>query len=68
MEHLIAFFKANRGKQRELASILGLYPSTVSQWKAVPAEHARKVADFTGIPVEQLRPDLAAMFTREAAQ
>lgn len=58
MEHLLAYLKANRGKQRELATFLKLYPSTVSQWKAVPAEHARKVAEFTGIPVEKLRPDV----------
>lgn len=58
MEHLIAFFKANRGKQKELADYLGLYPSTVNQWKDVPAEHVRKVSDFTGISLTKLRPDL----------
>jgi DNA-binding transcriptional regulator YdaS (Cro superfamily) len=58
MEHLNAFFKAHRGKQTELAAILGLWPSTVSQWKSVPAEHVRTVADFTGIPHALLRPDL----------
>lgn len=58
MEHLIAYFKANRGQQKKLADELGLYPSTVSQWKAVPPEHVRKVADFTGIAPALLRPDL----------
>ena len=58
MEHLIAYFKANRGQQKRLASELGLYPSTVSQWKAVPAEHVRRVAEFTGITPALLRPDL----------
>lgn len=58
MEHLKAFFKANRGKQQELASHLGLWASTVSQWENVPAEHVRKVADFTGIDPAVLRPDL----------
>lgn len=67
MEHLIAYFKANRGKQRELATHLGLYPSTVSQWKDVPSEHVRKVSEFTNIPIADLRPDLAAIFA-EAAQ
>lgn len=60
MEHLIRYFKANRGKQRELAAFLKLYPSTLSQWKAVPAEHVRKVAEFTGIEPALLRPDLYA--------
>ena len=58
MEHLIAYFKANRGQQKRLADELGLYPSTVSQWKDIPAEHVRKVADFTGIAPVLLRPDL----------
>lgn len=58
MEHLVAYLKANRGQQKKLAAELGLYPSTVSQWKAVPAEHVRKVADFTGIAPAVLRPDL----------
>lgn len=58
MEHLIAYLKANRGQQRKLATELGLWPSTVSQWKDVPAEHVRKVAEFTGISPAVLRPDL----------
>jgi DNA-binding transcriptional regulator YdaS (Cro superfamily) len=58
MDHLLAYFKANRGKQKALADELGLFPSTVSQWKSVPAEHVRKVARFTGIAPELLRPDL----------
>lgn len=58
MEHLLRYLKANRGKQRELASFLKLYPSTISQWKDIPAEHVRKVAEFTGIEAAVLRPDL----------
>lgn len=58
MEHLTAFFKAHRGQQIALAKHLGLYPSTVSQWKDVPPEHVRKVHEFTGIPLAKLRPDL----------
>lgn len=60
MEHLIAYFKANRGSQFRLAKHLGKSPSTVSQWQTVPAEHVRKVADFTGIALVDLRPDLYA--------
>lgn len=60
MEHLRAYFKANRGKQQELANHLGLGASTVSQWQNVPAEHVRKVGEFTGIPLADLRPDLFA--------
>ena len=57
MEELIAYLKANRGKQTELAAALGLQPSTVSQWKAVPIEHVAEVSAFTGIAREVLCPD-----------
>ena len=50
--------KANRGKAVRLAEYLGLAPSTVSQWKNIPAEHVVGVEKFTGIPRQQLRPDL----------
>lgn len=56
MEQLIAYFKANRGKQKELAEKLGLSPSTVSQWKAVPVDHLAEVSAFTGIPRQDLLP------------
>lgn len=68
MEQFIAYLKAHRGKQQELARFLGLVPSTVSQWKAVPIEHVRKVAEFTGIPTQVLRPDLHAAIATEAAK
>lgn len=58
MELLRTYFKTNRGKQQELANHLGLGASTVSQWQNVPAEHVRKVAEFTGISPAELRPDL----------
>lgn len=57
MDALTSYFKANRGKQKELADKLGLYPSTISQWKAVPVEHLAEVEAFTGIPREELLPE-----------
>jgi len=57
MKKLSEFFKANRGAQKRLAEQLGLQPSTVSQWKSVPVEHLPEVAEFTGIPREELVPD-----------
>lgn len=65
MEKLIAYLKANRGKQTELAAFLGLYPSTVSQWKSIPPEHVRKVSEFTGIEPALLSPDLYAGMVAE---
>jgi DNA-binding transcriptional regulator YdaS (Cro superfamily) len=67
MEKLIEYFKANRGMQLKLAKHLGLQPSTVSQWKSVPVDHLPEVAEFTGIPREELLPD-AFRPAREAAE
>jgi len=67
MEALNAYFKANRGKQKALAERLGLYPSTISQWKAVPVEHLAEVEAFTGISREILLPDAFRAAKDEAA-
>lgn len=66
MDKLRAFLKANRGKAVELSRKLTLSPSTISQWQNVPPEHLRDVSDFTGIPISELRPDLAALFSEPA--
>lgn len=58
MEKLTEYLKAHRGEARKLAAHLGLAPSTISQWKNIPPEHLRGVEDFTGIPRQELRPDL----------
>lgn len=67
MEKLIEYFKANRGMQRRLAEYLGLQPSTVSQWKSIPPEYIPEVSGFTGIPREDLIPDVFRP-AREAAE
>jgi DNA-binding transcriptional regulator YdaS (Cro superfamily) len=33
-------------------------PQAISQWRRVPAERAADVAKVSGVPVEQLRPDV----------
>lgn len=58
METFKAYLKENRGMASRLAEALGKQPSTISQWKSVPAEHVRKVEAFTGIPAHELRPDV----------
>lgn len=57
MDKLNEFFKANRGMQTKLAELLGLRPSTISQWKSVPVEYLPEVSEFTGISREELLPD-----------
>ena len=36
-----------------------LSPQAVSQWKRVPQERVRKIAELTGFTPAELRPDLA---------
>ena len=57
---------AAAGNARKLARKLDIAPSAVAQWKHVPEGQVFKVAELTGIPVRELRPDLvhrAANFT-----
>ncbi len=50
------------GSQAALARILGISQPSVWKWldkgKALPAEHVHAVVAATGIPKEELRPDL----------
>jgi DNA-binding transcriptional regulator YdaS (Cro superfamily) len=41
-----------------LADRLGLRRQAVQQWRAVPAERVVEISRWTGIPREELRPDL----------
>lgn len=58
MEALTTWLDEQRGRRSELAGALGIYPSALSQWTRVPAEHALKVEQFTGISRYELRPDI----------
>lgn len=50
------------GSQAALADIVGVSQQAVSVWclkaKPIPAEHVLKVEAATGIPKEDLRPDI----------
>lgn len=58
MNKLITWLNAKRGRRRELAAALNIFPSALSQWTQVPATQAEKVAEITGIPPHELRPDV----------
>lgn len=45
-----------------LASALGIKHQALYGWKRVPAERVLDMERITGIPREQIRPDLAAIF------
>lgn len=42
----------------ELARQLGVTRQAVSLWDKIPLKHLRAVSKMTGIPRQQLRPDL----------
>ena len=46
------------GSQLALARGLGISHQAVAQWERVPAERVAEVERITGIPREQLRPDI----------
>lgn len=58
MEKLLEWLKAERGRQKFLAENLGIHSHAISQWTRVPAEIMGKISWITGIPMEQLRPDI----------
>lgn len=52
---------SRRGAVKMIADRLGISIAAVSQWRRVPRGRLEAVAEITGIPAEQLRPDLAAV-------
>lgn len=58
MEHLIKWFKAERGRKLRMTEKLDLSTGAISQWKRVPNRHVAAVARITRIPKHVLRPDL----------
>ena len=46
------------GGYAALARALGVKYQSIQRWKKIPAERVRAVELATGIPREQLRPDL----------
>lgn len=67
MEKLLEYLNAERGRRLKLAEALNIFPSAISQWTQVPAERIFQVSDFTGIPVEDLRPDMVRQRGAELA-
>lgn len=58
MKKLLEYLNAERGRRITLADALKINPSAISQWKEVPAERMGDVSRITGIPLEELRPDI----------
>ena len=54
----IALLRSQRGAQAKIAVACKIGRSAVAQWREVPAERVVTIEQVTGIPREQLRPDL----------
>ena len=46
------------GGSAKLAQHVGITAQAVSQWRSVPPKRAQKVAEVSGIPLHELRPDI----------
>ncbi len=55
--------RSKRGMMAQIAQELGLTRAAVVTWDRVPAERVVAVEQITGIPREQLRPDLYRVAT-----
>ena len=60
MNRLTEYLDEMRGRRVELARAIGVHPSAISMWTRVPGERLGQVSRATGIPPEELRPDLFA--------
>lgn len=56
----IALLRAKRGALAQVSRALGMTTSAPCLWAQVPGEYVVKIEAATGIPREQLRPDLYA--------
>lgn len=55
---IIKHAAANVGGVTKLSEALGLSRAAVSLWRRIPAERVVEVERLTGVPREELRPDL----------
>lgn len=49
---------AAKGTVAELARSLGITRAAIAQWDKIPAERVVEIERVTGVPREELRPDL----------
>ncbi|WP_415460592.1 transcriptional regulator [Acetobacter orientalis] len=46
------------GGVQSLARALGIQPPSIYSWRDIPPRRALKIAEITGIPASELRPDV----------
>jgi DNA-binding transcriptional regulator YdaS (Cro superfamily) len=57
-QEIVEMATAKVGGESALARALGIKVQSVQKWKKIPADRIIAVEQATGIPREQLRPDL----------
>jgi DNA-binding transcriptional regulator YdaS (Cro superfamily) len=60
-QQIVEMATAKVGGESALARALGIKVQSVQKWKKIPAERVVAVEQATGIPREQLRPDIFAI-------
>lgn len=58
MKQLLEYLNEERGRRFKLAEELGISPSAISMWKRVPVDRVSDIERLTGIPRQDLRPDI----------
>jgi DNA-binding transcriptional regulator YdaS (Cro superfamily) len=58
MDKAITRIRATKGMAAKIAASLKIYRGSVSKWQRIPAERVVDIERITGIPREELRPDL----------
>lgn len=58
MDKLNTWIKAERGRLTQLARAIKVTPGAITQWSEVPSRWLVAIENFTGIPRQELRPDL----------
>jgi DNA-binding transcriptional regulator YdaS (Cro superfamily) len=56
------------GMLAKIARTIGVRPQAVSQWRTVPLDRLLVVEQLSGIPREQLRPDVNMIWTEPRKQ
>lgn len=59
---MVALVIAKAGGMRALGRALGIKYQAIQSWKKIPAERAPAIEHITGIPREQLRPDVYGIY------
>lgn len=58
MDKFSEWLEAERGRVTKLAAALKITHGAISQWKRVPIDRVADVSAITGIPREELRPEI----------